>query len=69
MTGIICVNKEKDITSFGVVAKLRGITGEKKAGHTGTLDPMARCFACDVRRSNKVFECFARQRQRLPCNL
>ena len=41
MTGIICVNKEKDITSFGIVAKLRGITGEKKAGHTGTLDPMA----------------------------
>ena len=41
MTGIICVNKEKEITSFGVVAKLRGITGEKKAGHTGTLDPMA----------------------------
>lgn len=41
MTGIICVNKEKGITSFGVVAKLRGITGEKKAGHTGTLDPMA----------------------------
>lgn len=41
MTGIICVSKEKDITSFGVVAKLRGITGEKKAGHTGTLDPMA----------------------------
>lgn len=41
MTGIICVNKEKDITSFGVVAKLRGITKERKAGHTGTLDPMA----------------------------
>lgn len=41
MTGIICVNKEKNITSFGVVAKLRGITGERKAGHTGTLDPMA----------------------------
>lgn len=41
MTGIICVNKGKDITSFGVVAKVRGILGEKKAGHTGTLDPMA----------------------------
>lgn len=41
MTGIICVNKDKDITSFGVVAKLRGITKERKAGHTGTLDPMA----------------------------
>ncbi|MBQ9530484.1 MAG: tRNA pseudouridine(55) synthase TruB [Eubacterium sp.] len=41
MTGIICIDKDKDITSFGVVAKLRGILGEKKAGHTGTLDPMA----------------------------
>lgn len=41
MTGIICVNKDKDITSFGVVAKMRGICGERKAGHTGTLDPMA----------------------------
>ena len=41
MTGIICINKKKDITSFGVVAKVRGVTREKKAGHTGTLDPMA----------------------------
>lgn len=41
MTGIICINKDKNITSFGVVAKTRGILREKKAGHTGTLDPMA----------------------------
>lgn len=41
MTGIICINKDKDITSFGVVAKVRSITRMKKAGHTGTLDPMA----------------------------
>lgn len=41
MTGIICINKDMDITSFGVVAKVRGILREKKAGHTGTLDPMA----------------------------
>jgi tRNA pseudouridine55 synthase len=41
MTGIICIDKEQDITSFGVVAKVRGILREKKAGHTGTLDPMA----------------------------
>ncbi len=41
MTGIICIDKKKDITSFGVCAKVRGITGEKKCGHTGTLDPMA----------------------------
>jgi len=41
MTGIICVNKDKDITSFGVCAEMRGILQEKKVGHTGTLDPMA----------------------------
>lgn len=41
MTGIICINKSSGITSFGVCAKVRGITGEKKCGHTGTLDPMA----------------------------
>ncbi len=41
MTGIICINKDKDITSFGVVSEVRSILGERKAGHTGTLDPMA----------------------------
>ncbi|NCC86777.1 MAG: tRNA pseudouridine(55) synthase TruB [Clostridia bacterium] len=41
MTGIICLNKPQGITSFLAVAKTRRIVGEKKAGHTGTLDPMA----------------------------
>ncbi len=45
MNGIICVNKKQNITSFGVCAKLRGILGEKKVGHTGTLDPMAEGYA------------------------
>lgn len=39
--GIINVYKEKGFTSHDVVAKLRGITGQKKIGHTGTLDPDA----------------------------
>lgn len=39
--GILNVYKEKDYTSFDVVAKLRGILKQKKIGHTGTLDPMA----------------------------
>ncbi len=41
MNGIICIDKPAGMTSFGAVAKVRGITREKKAGHTGTLDPMA----------------------------
>ena len=38
---IINIYKPKGITSFGVVKKIRQITGEKKVGHGGTLDPFA----------------------------
>lgn len=41
MNGIIVINKESGCTSFDVVAKMRKICGERKVGHTGTLDPMA----------------------------
>jgi len=41
MEGIVIVNKPIDWTSFDVVAKIRGLTGIKKVGHSGTLDPMA----------------------------
>lgn len=39
--GVLNVYKEKGYTSHDVVAKLRGITRQKKIGHTGTLDPDA----------------------------
>ena len=39
--GVILVNKPAGITSFDVIRKLRKITGIKKIGHTGTLDPFA----------------------------
>ena len=39
--GILNVYKEKGYTSHDVVAKLRGMTGQRKIGHTGTLDPDA----------------------------
>lgn len=41
MTGLLLLNKPQGITSFGAVAKIRRLTGEKRVGHTGTLDPMA----------------------------
>ena len=41
MSGILVINKPEGITSFGVIARLRKILGEKKIGHSGTLDPMA----------------------------
>ncbi|MEY8338927.1 tRNA pseudouridine(55) synthase TruB [Lachnospiraceae bacterium 62-35] len=39
--GVINVYKEKGYTSHDVVARMRGILKQKKAGHTGTLDPDA----------------------------
>ena len=41
MNGIIVMDKPAGFTSFDVVAVMRGICGERKIGHTGTLDPMA----------------------------
>lgn len=39
--GILVIDKEAGWTSHDVVARVRRITGERKVGHTGTLDPAA----------------------------
>lgn len=39
--GLVVVDKEAGWTSHDVVAKCRGIFGQKKVGHSGTLDPDA----------------------------
>lgn len=44
--GIILIDKPADMTSFGVVARVRRVLSERagkkvKVGHTGTLDPFA----------------------------
>lgn len=41
MNGVIVINKPQEFTSFDVVAVMRKITGERKIGHCGTLDPNA----------------------------
>lgn len=41
MLGLLLLNKPEGITSFGAVARIKRLTGEKRVGHTGTLDPMA----------------------------
>lgn len=42
LSGVLNVYKEKDMTSFDVVSILRKVSKQKKIGHSGTLDPMAR---------------------------
>jgi tRNA pseudouridine55 synthase len=38
---IVLIDKQQGWTSFDIVAKLRRLTGIKKIGHAGTLDPLA----------------------------
>lgn len=41
LIGILLIDKPQGYTSHDVVAKLRRLTGERRIGHSGTLDPMA----------------------------
>ena len=41
MYGVLVIDKPAGPTSHDVVARVRRMTGWKKVGHTGTLDPMA----------------------------
>lgn len=41
MTGLVVLDKPEGMTSFTAANLTRKITGAKKAGHTGTLDPIA----------------------------
>lgn len=39
MTGLYNIDKPAGMTSAGVVARIKRITGERRVGHMGTLDP------------------------------
>ncbi|MFH1533788.1 MAG: tRNA pseudouridine(55) synthase TruB [Nitrospirota bacterium] len=41
MNGFFFIDKEKGMTSFDVVRNIRRMIGEKKVGHSGTLDKLA----------------------------
>ncbi|MDH6603552.1 tRNA pseudouridine55 synthase [Bacilli bacterium PM5-9] len=55
MNGIVLVNKEKNMSSHDVVARLRRILKTKKVGHCGTLDPMATgVLVCLINKATKL---------------
>ena len=41
MNGILNINKPEGPTSFTIVSRIKKLTGEKRVGHAGTLDPAA----------------------------
>ncbi len=41
ISGLIIINKGEGISSQGAVSRVKRLLGAEKAGHTGTLDPLA----------------------------
>ncbi len=41
INGMVLIRKEKGLTSHDVVKRVKSVLGVKKAGHFGTLDPLA----------------------------
>ena len=57
--GILVVNKPKGVSSARVLGQIKRITGAKKAGHTGTLDPLATgVLICCLNRATKLARFF-----------
>src|SRR5947208_11994713 len=55
MDGLLVVDKPAGPTSHDVVARIRRVLGERRIGHTGTLDPAAtRVLALLVGRATRL---------------
>src|SRR5438093_9380103 len=48
MDGLLIIDKPAGPTSHDVVARMRRVLGERRIGHTGTLDPAATGVLCLV---------------------
>jgi tRNA pseudouridine55 synthase len=59
LSGIIVVDKPPGVTSAKVVAQVKKLLNAKKAGHTGTLDPLATgVLVCCINRATKLSRFF-----------
>jgi tRNA pseudouridine55 synthase len=62
--GVLSIDKPAGLTSHDVVVKVRRISGIRRVGHTGTLDPLATglLIVC-LGRATRLAEFLARQRK------
>lgn len=59
LNGIVVVDKPEGISSAGVVARVKEISGAKKVGHTGTLDPLATgVLVCCLNQATRLSQFF-----------
>ncbi|MCX5992789.1 MAG: tRNA pseudouridine(55) synthase TruB [Chloroflexi bacterium] len=62
VNGLLNVNKPPGCTSFSIVARVRRLSGERRVGHAGTLDPAASgvlpvCLGQATRVAEYLLEC------------
>lgn len=58
-SGILIVDKPSDISSAGVVARIKRICGLRKVGHGGTLDPFATgLLICGINQGTRLSRFF-----------
>ena len=58
-SGILIVDKPQDITSARVISRIKKKLGVRKAGHTGTLDPMATgVMVCTINKATRLSRFF-----------
>lgn len=59
LSGILIVDKPENMTSAGVVSRIKKLSGFKKAGHTGTLDPIASgVMICTINQATRLSRFF-----------
>lgn len=59
ISGILPINKPAGISSARVVSRVKKITGAKKVGHTGTLDPFATgLLLCAINKGTRISSYF-----------
>ena len=59
INGIVLIRKERGLTSHDVVKRVKNLLGVKKAGHFGTLDPLAEgLLLVGVGNATKFFDFF-----------
>jgi tRNA pseudouridine55 synthase len=69
-SAVLALNKQPGQTSFDCVRQVRRIYGERRVGHAGTLDPMARgLLPLCLGGATRLIDYFHRQTKRYRCTV
>ncbi len=70
VSGVLVIDKPENISSAGVINRLKKIPGILKTGHTGTLDPFATgVLVCVVNQATRLSEFFSRSKKKYRATL